>query len=194
MPMEWKDYISSHIKVTWMQWLPRQALNLCPQGMSSWFQELTPLQVHSVCCWRRCGRAGDSSTDPPWITPHSSPALPRPGFVALQSKAGPAALSHRDQIKCHSHLYRCACVVQPVFYNSNFSLINKFHFLTRISLHEEPLFRKVAGVGDWALIHIQVLHKWIYSMWISLSQEQCCVGTGSLSAQRFWEFCDIIQC
>lgn len=48
MLMEWKEYISSHIKVTWMQWLPYHVLNLCPWGMSSWFQELTPLQAHSV--------------------------------------------------------------------------------------------------------------------------------------------------
>lgn len=101
------------------------------------------------CCWRRFVRA-ESSTDPPWKTPHSSPALPRPGFDALlsaQSKAWTAASSHRVQIKCLSHFHRCALVVHPVFYKNYFSLINNFHFLIRIPLNDELFFWKVAGVG-----------------------------------------------
>lgn len=188
MLMEWKEYISSHTKVTWMPGTksvsmgdefmisgahtPPGALCAAGEGLA---EQVTPVQI------------------PHGKLPTALQPCPDLGFALLsaQSQAGPAALSHRDQIKCHSHLHRCAHVVQPVYFiKSYFSLKN--NFLTRISLHEEPLFRNVAGVG--AFIHIQVLHKWIYSMWISLSQGKRSVGMGCLSAQWFWEFCGIIHC
>lgn len=81
-------------------------INLCPWGMSLWFQGLTgALCPPSLCC------GGDSSTYPQEKLPQPSPALPTPGFAALrsaQSKAGPAALS---QIKYLSHIHRCAHLV-----------------------------------------------------------------------------------
>lgn len=159
MLMEWKEYISSHLKVAWMQWLPHQTL-ICVHGgwvcgsrgsqvrcaLPPCAVEVTPAHIpkkNSPSPLQPCPHLGLLPSGVPRARldlqpcPKSNISVTSIGVLILytQIKILTAALS---QIKYLSHIHRCSHLYPLYFINSNFSLINNFQFLIRVSLNEEP--------------------------------------------------------